>query len=348
MIVKDEATVIERCLTSVRPFIDYWVIVDTGSTDDTAARIKAAMQGLPGELHHRPWKNFGHNRSEALALARDKADYLFFIDADEQLGALPGAAFRSLVAPAYSMETRYGELSYDRVNLVSTALPWRWVGVLHEFLDAGEPVAQPRLPGLWIQVTPDWARSSDPLKFEKDAAVLEAALREEPDNARYVFYLAQSWRDAGHLQAALQQYDRRAEMGGWDEEAWYARLQAARMADLLGSPHNEVITRYLDAHEARPSRAEPLLLLATYLRAREQWNSAYLFACAASAMALPPDRLFVDLEVYRWRAQDERALAAFYTRRYAEAEKIWTGLLATDALPPFERPRVEKNLQFLP
>ena len=30
MIVKNEASVIGRCLPSLRPIIDYWVIVDTG------------------------------------------------------------------------------------------------------------------------------------------------------------------------------------------------------------------------------------------------------------------------------------------------------------------------------
>ena len=40
MIVKDEAHVIERCLSSVLPVIDYWVIVDTGSTDGTQQKIK--------------------------------------------------------------------------------------------------------------------------------------------------------------------------------------------------------------------------------------------------------------------------------------------------------------------
>ena len=166
MIVRDEAAVIERCLASVRPFIDAWTIVDTGSVDDTPCRIEQALAGIPGQLHHRPWRDFGHNRGEALELARDQGDYLLFIDADEQLGAAPEVAWPSLSAPAYSLEARYGELSYDRVSLVSTALPWRWVGVLHEYLDAGEPVAQPRIPGMWINVTPDGASSHDPRKFE--------------------------------------------------------------------------------------------------------------------------------------------------------------------------------------
>ena len=90
MIVKNEAGVIRRCLDSVRPFIHHWVIVDTGSTDGTQKLIREYLADVPGELHERPWKNFGHNRSEALALARGKSDYILVIDADEELVASPG------------------------------------------------------------------------------------------------------------------------------------------------------------------------------------------------------------------------------------------------------------------
>ena len=40
MIVKNEAEVIKRCIDSVKDHIDYWVICDTGSTDDTKNIIK--------------------------------------------------------------------------------------------------------------------------------------------------------------------------------------------------------------------------------------------------------------------------------------------------------------------
>lgn len=348
MIVRDEAAVIERCLTSVRPFIDTWLIVDTGSEDDTPERIVRALAGIPGELHHRPWRNFGHNRTEALELARSKADYLLFIDADEQLAATAGASWPDLVEPAYSLEARYGELSYDRVSLVSTRLPWRWVGVLHEYLDAGRPVAQPRVPGFWITVTPDGARSADPRKFEKDAAVLAAALQEEPDNARYTFYLAQSYRDAGQLELARQHYRRRAAMGGWDEEVWYSLFQVAKLSELLGDAPAEVLAAYLRAHEVRPGRAEPLVALATHLRGRQDWHSAYGFARTAFELPMTSDRLFVDTAVYAWRAADELALAAFYTGRQEEAAQRWRALLDHAGLPAAERERIERNLGFVP
>ena len=46
MIVKNEAHVIERCLQSVKSIIDYWVIVDTGSTDGTQKIIKKYLKNM--------------------------------------------------------------------------------------------------------------------------------------------------------------------------------------------------------------------------------------------------------------------------------------------------------------
>jgi glycosyltransferase involved in cell wall biosynthesis len=346
MIVRDEAHVIERCLASVKPHIDHWVIVDTGSVDDTPARIAAALAGVPGTLHHRTWRDFGHNRSEALALAKPHGSYLLFLDADETLGHLPGATWPALDSAAYSLEARYAELSYDRCSLVQSKLPWRWVGVLHEYLDAGQSAAQPRIPGFWINVTPDGARSSDPHKFAKDAAVLEAALRAEPENLRYRFYLAQSYRDAGQFAAALTNYQLRAAAGGWDEEVWYSLYECARLSARLGLAYEVVLAAHLKAHQARPQRAEALTALATYLRGLHEWHNVYMFAQAAAQIPAPPDRLFVDMTAYQWRAQDELALAAFYTARQNEAAKLWSALLAGPHLPTTERDRIEANLGF--
>ena len=97
MIVKNEArkvndeglTVIERCLGSVLPCIDTFVICDTGSTDGTQEVIKswAEKVGIDGHVIDREWKDFGTNRSEALEYAREltDADYCLMIDADEVL-----------------------------------------------------------------------------------------------------------------------------------------------------------------------------------------------------------------------------------------------------------------------
>ena len=89
MIVRNEAPVIRRCLASVLPIIDYWAIVDTGSTDGTQGLITEYLEGVPGELVERPWVDFGHNRTEALSYARNYGRHVLVIDADEVLEISP-------------------------------------------------------------------------------------------------------------------------------------------------------------------------------------------------------------------------------------------------------------------
>ena len=46
MIVKNEAHCIIRCLESIKPYINYWVICDTGSTDGTQNVIKEYLKEI--------------------------------------------------------------------------------------------------------------------------------------------------------------------------------------------------------------------------------------------------------------------------------------------------------------
>ena len=214
MIVKNESRVIRRCLDSVRPFIDTWVICDTGSTDGTQDIVREHLKDIPGELHERPWRDFGHNRTEALELARGKADYTLVIDADEVLIAAPDFQMPALTAdeyqnPAFGWRRR---TSFFLSQLVRSALPWRYVGVLHEVIICDQAHSTARLEGLTTKGLFDGARNTNPQRSQADAALLEAALQNEPNNARYVFYLAQSYRDAGELPRSIEAYERRATM----------------------------------------------------------------------------------------------------------------------------------------
>ena len=76
MIVKNEAKCLERCIESVRPIVDEFVIVDTGSTDGTQDIIKKY-----GKLYEIPFVNYVETKNHALSLA--KSDYILFMDADE-------------------------------------------------------------------------------------------------------------------------------------------------------------------------------------------------------------------------------------------------------------------------
>jgi tetratricopeptide (TPR) repeat protein len=349
MIVKNEAAVIARCLRSVRPFIDCWSIVDTGSTDGTQLLIASHLGDLPGELHERPWKDFGHNRSEALTLARPWADYCLVIDADETFEVPPSFALPALSADGYYTQHRgsASTVTFDRLQLLKSDAGWRYEGVLHEVAVCEGAYRTASLGGPLCVGHFDGARNQVEVKekYARDAAVLEQALEREPGNARYVYYLARSYRDAGQPDKALENFAKRADMGGWDEEVWHSLHMMGVLSADLGKYHAAVASQ-LRAHQLRPQRAEALCALARLHRMREEHHLAYLFARQAARILRPNDRLFVDDSVYRWRALDELSIAAYWVGEYEESRRASQALLQSDGAPADQRPRIEQNLRF--
>jgi glycosyltransferase involved in cell wall biosynthesis len=346
MIVKDESKVITRGLASVKPIIDYWVIVDTGSTDGTQQVIKDFMKDVPGELHERPWKNFGHNRQEALELAKGKADYVLLLDADELLEYAPDFKMPILDMDSYNNIIRLNQLQYDRTLLIKDKLDWKWHGVLHEYLESPQAKTTGKLDGIVKVSKRDGARSVDPKKYLKDAQTIETALKDDPNNSRYVFYLAQSYRDAGDNAAALKNYERRVKMGGWEEEVFYAMLQAARMQELLNYPAEVVLKSYFDAYHFRPKRAEPIYYLAKYYRDKNDFASAYLMTTIGVSIPMPQDMLFVEKWIYDYDMLLEASISSYWVGKYDDSQRFSKLLLSKKDLSDDLKQLVEQNLTF--
>jgi len=265
------------------------------------------------------------------------------MDADHAFGAPPGFRFGTLDADAYYVAHRYAGVEYGLAALLADRIAWRYQGVLHEYVTADVPHRIVPLPGPWIDVFHEGARSRDPQTYLRDVATLEAALVKEPGNARYAFYLAQSLKDAGELPRALAAFQQRATMAGWEEETWQARYQAALLVERLGGPTAEVERGYLEAFNARPQRAEPLVQLARWHRLRQEWPLALMFARVAAAIPRPADQLFVEDAAYAWRALDELAIAAWYAGARDEGRRATERLLAERRFPASAQERIEKN-----
>jgi glycosyltransferase involved in cell wall biosynthesis len=346
MIVKNERHVIERCLASVKAIIGYWVIVDTGSTDGTQQVVRNYLGDIPGELIERPWVDFAHNRSEALAYARDQGDYLLIIDADEVLAFDANFAWPALTRDGYSIESSFGGLSYRRTQLVKNTGDWFYQGVVHEHITSWNRKTIGHLNGVVNLPHRDGARSADPHKFKRDALALEKALLEEPDNDRYVFYLANSYRDAGDYEAALKQYQRRVDMGGDPEHVWYALYQIALMRLLLDEPWEKVLHGLLEAYAYRPTRAEPLYRIIVYYRDSKAFPLAHLFVQQAITLPLPQDALFVEKAVYEYRIPFEYAICCYWAGQHAEAIRVNNRILAIPGVAPEIFDQAIKNRRF--
>jgi glycosyltransferase involved in cell wall biosynthesis len=337
MIVKNEAAVIERCLDSVRGLIDYWVVSDTGSTDGTQELVAKALGAVPGELHEEPWVDFGHNRSLNLAHARGKADYLLLVDADmvvRRIGELP-----RLTADSYLLR-HSGNVEYRIKRLIRGDMPWHYVGSTHEYLACDQPEREENLDALVIDHFADGGSRAD--KFKRDARLLTAELRRDPNNARAVFYLAQTRRDLGEHTAAIELYERRARMGGWSEEVYFSLLQIGELkADARDWPGG--MDALIKAWEFRPERLEALYELASRLRLRREYRAARAFASAGIGRRQPDDLLFIRPWVYRWGLLFEYSISTYWIGDYVGSLRACEELLALPELPDAYRTQTIVN-----
>jgi glycosyltransferase involved in cell wall biosynthesis len=215
-IVRNEAHVVRDMLDSVAPHINSWVIVDTGSTDGTRDVIREHMArlGIPGELHEREWRNFGENRSEALELAQGRGDFVLMMDADDLLVGAPD--FSNLTADAYAVRINFGGAQCWRLQLFRNKKPWRYEGAVNEIAVCDERFTAGRLDSAHIE-----ARELGSRDRSGDIKLLLAELERNPDDARQVFYLAQTRFEAGDYTAARHCYERRIQLGGFAEETYF-------------------------------------------------------------------------------------------------------------------------------
>jgi len=360
MIVKNETHVIERCLRSAAPFIDRYDITDTGSTDGTQDLIRKIMEELnvPGEVHQSDWKGFGDHagkigsRTEALQnAAKSDAEYAWMIDADDSIESGQLVLPENASADAYSLRISRGDFVWWRNQIFKLSSQWHYVGVLHEYAACkGNPTPKiEKLQGNYVLTArTEGARNvgiTPTEKYSRDAEVLEEALKDDPDNARYVFYLAQSYFDSQQWDKSREAYQRRIDLGGWPEETFYSQYRIAIITGIQNKPLPELAHEFIKAYNMKPNRAEPLFNLARIYRMNGMPAAAFTYARMGLEIPYPEnDILFIQDEVYRYGILDEVGASAFYAGKphvgYAACKK----LLDENLLPPSEVERVKQNL----
>lgn len=350
MIVKNESHIIHEVLTSVYKHINYWVVVDTGSTDNTKEIIQTffADHNIPGELHTRAWKNFGDNRTESLRLADGKCDYMWVIDADDKLNG--NIDFTNLTKDGYYLKYKNHAITFLRMQLFKSGKAWKYVGVLHEYPDTALPFTADNLAGDYvIEARTLGARNNDPQKYAKDAAMIRQALIDDPGNSRYWFYLGRSCVSAGNLHEAKKAFQRRIELGGWKEELFCAWLELGHCEIKLNSPEADIVQAFLSAYNVSPRRAESLYSLANYYRLKGKIELGYIFAKMAADIPLPDyNALFVSPSVYHYQALDELSVCAYYSEvaKYVQdGYEICKQLVAKDGIPEPDKGRILANLE---
>ena len=332
MIVKNESKIITRLLTTVLPIIDTYCICDTGSTDMTKEIIKEFfdMRCIEGKIIEEPFKNFGHNRTVALNAAKEMADYLLFLDADMKLVIDPKFDKSKLTADVYTFAQGSNIFNYFNVRLIKTSLNFRCIGSTHEYYDITGPKKEEQLNTIKINDIGDGGCKED--KFTRDIRLLEEDLKENPKNERTYFYLANSYKNAGNLEKAIEHYIKRIAIGGWIEENWYSRLELGKCYMKIGK-EAEAIKTWLEAYGYHPKRAENLYEIVKHYRIKGQQQLSYTFYKLAKEIPYPSDNvLFIHKDVYNYLLDYEFSIIAYYIDKNVDMRPLFMKLMNIDAL----------------
>ena len=359
-IVKNEAHIVKECLESMLPYIDRYDITDTGSTDGTPEIIKEFMDEheVEGEVYLSDWKGFGKSRTEALQNCEGKADYAWMIDADDKLDGTFEYP-EEMTHDAYSLRLGRPEFSWFRNQIFKLGVGWRYTGVLHEYAECPEikpenlQIVKWGASDYYINARTLGARNVgiDPQeKYAKDAEILLDALTNEddpyydPTNVRYQFYLAQSYFDSQQWEKAIEAYQKRVEMGGWEEEIFFSKFRIAMLFGITEKPWEILKEAYLDAWNFRPSRAEPLYEIAKMYRLMDKPRLSWIYSKIGTTIPYPEeDILFIAKDVYDWKMLDEFGSVAFYSGDFDNGYVACKKLLEDNKFEEEHKERIDNN-----
>lgn len=358
MIVKNESRVILRLLKTVVPLIDSYCICDTGSTDNTVSLIETFMteHNIPGKIVFEPFQDFGYNRTHALneAAKMPNQDYVLLMDADMYLTgeALtdPVRFKKALDKDCYHICQGSPTYYYKNVRIVKNGAGYSYWGVTHEYVQTPEGTVYDSIDTgvLFIQDIGDGGAKTD--KFERDIRLLTKGLEENPNNDRYTFYLANSLRDAGRIDEAIETFKKRVEIGGWIEEVWHSYYSMGKCYAMLGE-HEKAISAWMEGYNHYPNRIENLYEIIHHYRGRGKNLLAYAFYCMANESNLKwgPSRdfLFLQKDVYDYKIDYEYSIVGYYVKdSKVDLVKTCMKVLAYEHLPEATASNVLSNYKF--
>jgi glycosyltransferase involved in cell wall biosynthesis len=381
-ICKDEEKVIERMLNSSSGILDLIVAVDTGSTDRTIELIKKFGEdnNIPTYVFERPFDTFDKSRNFAMDKLRDVVKEIgwnsndvwgMWYDCDEQLVIGDKFDKNQLNKDLFMINTYISQMKYTRNTFFRVSKPFRWYGVVHEFIICDDKnITSGLAEDIHVNVSMDGASWQGDIskKYLSHAHKLEEYIASDRTDPRQIFYTAQSYHDSAsipdnreeneeRLRRSLKYYrERVSRTDGYAEEIYYSQYRIGTIMRVIEEPWNLTHQECLKAYSMDPLRGESIKTIIDYYLQVGEWNLAYVYTKFAvetfhGRNPYPTRLLFVDESLYNWKFLESHCAACFYTGRGDEAKKHYNMILDTlhknpGMFTPEDVKKIEINGQF--
>jgi len=322
MIVKNESKIITRLLETVKDLIDSYCICDTGSSDNTVEIIEeyCRINNIPGKILHEEFRDFGYNRSVALRGCDDmeNADYILLMDADMKMEINTDdieSFKKSLTKDAYYILQGCPDFFNNNIRIIRNDRSYNYWGVTHEYIELPDNAIMENIGRNVLFINDIGDGGSKANKFKRDIELLEKGLEAKPNNARYLFYLGNSYRDNENYEKAIETYKKRIKVDGWIQETWHSYYSIGNCYMYLDKPM-EAIYNWLEAYQFMPTRIENIYKIVSYYREEQKYALAlsfYEMACKIRSRNVATSHLFLENDIYEHKLDYEMSIIGYYT-----------------------------------
>lgn len=323
-ICKNESRFVDDWVKSMSE-ADEIVVLDTGSTDDTVARLRAKGVRVFEEKIE-PWR-FDVARNRSLARVPEDADVCVCTDLDEVFH--PG--WRAKLEAAWRPGTTRASYRYTWnfnpdgsegyvfwIEKAHARQGYRWRNPVHEVLEwTGAPGGERKVSVDGIQID----HHADETKSRGQyLPLLELSVRENPDDDRGWHYLGREYMFYGQPDRAIETLKHHLSLPSatWVDERCASMRYIARCFLRMGRPE-AAEAWYWRAMAEAPHLREPFIELAQLCCIREDWEGAVWLTGRALEITERPRTYISEAESWGSLPWDLRAMGLYYTGRIAES-----------------------------
>jgi glycosyltransferase involved in cell wall biosynthesis/Tfp pilus assembly protein PilF len=209
MIVKNEEIFLEKCLESIKDYVDEIIIVDTGSTDKTVD----IAERYTDKVYFHPWEgSFSKARNQALSYAT--SDWIFQIDGDEELiegsgenlrntvlESGPADAFFVNIISTYSNGKKRARHNFERLFRNNGVIHYE--GIVHNIVKGSSCIKASKIELMHYGYDVDEKKAYE--KFIRTTELLKKQIEENPQDPMPHHYLSASYIARGMSKEAADE-----------------------------------------------------------------------------------------------------------------------------------------------
>lgn len=232
MIIKNSGETFRQVLLENINNFDEWVILDTGSTDNTIQIIKEVLVNKPGKLYQEPFINFRDSRNRCLDLAENLCDYIIMLDDSYIIkGDLKKILSEYTNQDCFSLYIKNNVETYVSTRIIRCNKNIRYIYKVHEIIP-NESILLP-IDKVYIQdIQTDHLITRSLERKKEDLKYLLEMINEEPDNPRHLYYTAQTYLTLGEFDNAFEYFQKRINIKtGFSQEIHESYLQMSILAE---------------------------------------------------------------------------------------------------------------------